>query len=154
MDAGSINMLEGASIQCKDQFTQTGGAFNIQGAQASFKVITLAANFNGGTVNFTNPSGYGTLTSFAIVFNGATLNMRIKADSSDSDLITVPGGSTVTIKGNSTIDVTLNGSETQGSTWTLISSNVAITGDFQTMNLPGGVSEQPVGNVWSCRYSD
>jgi hypothetical protein len=107
-------------------------------------------------VNFTNPSGYGTLNTYDIVFNGATLNMRIQANSSNSDLITDTESpiSSCTIKGNSTINVTLNGTQTVYSSWTLIASSKTITGDFATVNLPSGVFESTPGYDWDCYSTD
>jgi hypothetical protein len=155
MDAGTINLSGNATIVLDNQFTQTGGALSITDAQETFEAISGAVNFNGGTVNFTSTSGYGTLNTFNLVFNGATLNMRIKADSSDCDLITLQLSTpTCTIKGNSTINVTLNGAQTVYSSWTLIESSNTITGDFQTVNLPNGIYEEPLSSDWGCHSTD
>ena len=104
-------------------------------------------------MNYINPSVYGTLNTYNVVFDGATLNMNIKANDSESDQINVAGQiSKCTIQGNSSINVTMQGGPaTENSTWTLIHTPNAITGDFQTKNLPGDVYEEtPVGNNWSC----
>jgi len=154
MDTGSINLSGGAVITTLQNYTQTGGAFNIQDASETFGALTTAY-FNGGTLNFTKPSGPGTLNTYEVQFNGIALNMRIWANTDNCDLIKSIDSPTDTIKGSSTMNVTLIGTQTVYNSWTLISSG-EITGDFQTVNLPNGIYEEysSGGSFWDCYSTD
>jgi hypothetical protein len=150
MAQGSITLTNSAKIYCSHGFTQSGGAFNINTAQATLAVTGVPANFNGGAVSFSLPNGV--LNTGGIAFNGATLNMNITGGSNTSNVI---NSTSCSIKaGTSTINVTRNGGSGAG-LWTLIKNPAGtnIVGDFNTVNLPEGVVEEPVTNTWSCSDS-
>lgn len=155
MDAGTIIMEFGASkIYCLHQYTQKGGTFNVQYSQATLWAGN-AAYFSGGTLEFTYLS-QSVLNSGNIEFNGAALDMRIWADSSNSDLINCTTAANCTITSSSTINVTLEGTQEGYSTWTLIQmASGTLTGDFQQPpNLPGGFSENYSSSAWGCQSTD
>ncbi len=151
MDAGSINLsFNPPSIYCLHQYTQTGGTFFVDTSQALLSVTAGgSANFNGGMLSFGLSNGV--LNTNSIVFNGATLNMSITANSTTSNVINCKSCS---IKGSSTINVTLVGEQTVYDSWELIQSAAMISGDFQTVNLPSSIFESEPGSNWSCYSTD
>ncbi len=147
MDAGNINLANGAKIYCFHGYTQTAGLFQIVSSQATLAVTGVPANFNGGTVSFSTSNGV--LNTGGIAFNGTTLNMSITGSSTTSNVI---NSTSCSIKGTSTINVSLQGATIEGP-WALIKNPAGtnIQGDFGTVNLPPGVFEtEPVTNTWSC----
>ena|SRR5579884_912092 len=149
MDAGTINLASGADIILLAPYTQTGGVFNaVSDTTFGVQPGNGAANFNGGTVDLTSGAPVCILTTYQIVFNGATLKMRIWGNGENDEIICKGN---CTIKGSSTINVTLVGS-LSGFTWPMIEelSNFTITGDFQTVILPPGVREIESTTAWNC----
>lgn len=158
MDAGQILLMGQASIQCQDQYTQTGGILTVGDDQLETLKASApgAVNFNGGKIVFDSVAGYGTLAVGNVIFNGVEADMRINGQANSSDLIKCTSGDTCKIQAKSALKVAAENAIQKGLTWTLIASNMGkvVVGDFPLANiqLPDGVGEK-VGvppDTWQC----
>jgi hypothetical protein len=136
-------------------YLQTGGTLTVQsGADLHLQKTILGlggrADINGGKITMTDPLGFpfgALLTVWGnLNFNGGEYDARIQGaaqGASSSDEISVVGN--ITIAGNSTLKVTVNGGAVnQGQTWDIMSwtANLGntLTGDFAIKNFPPNVS--------------
>ena len=150
---GTIRLNSTPTITLADQYTQSGGVFDVATSYATFNVTKNAANFNGGLLEFTTNPGYGVSATTNINFNGGTtLSMTIEGESPwNYDQITCNNCS---ITGSNTISVSDDQMPTEyGSLWTLIASKTKIKGDFTTVTLPPDITEvAPPTTYWQCEY--
>jgi hypothetical protein len=161
MDAGTIFLMGGVSINCGANYTQTGGTLAIGDSEQETLTASTpnADNFNGGKIVFDSQTGYGKLQVNNVIFNGVELDMRIDGTTSAADQIFCNLGDVCAIKGISVLKVTaVNAPKQLKDPWILIKANGTntITGDFTAPNLhlPANVKEvvPDPRTSWQCQY--
>jgi hypothetical protein len=134
MDNGTLNLSQGVTLsQDSTGYVQTGGTLSVMDktlCHLSSQSPNNPGLINGGVVQFTSGTGYGTLELDGDWnWNGGTLTVRINGPQgqsgqiANSDQIIVAGDLTIAATGP-TLNVLVQGQLAQGQTWNIIKSPV------------------------------